>query len=86
MEINPNHPVTKEMHDLWHRMVGVLLWKHCGGKDTITVADMRGFNAANPDCAVIFHAHPETVELKIVTVEEGLRLARETEEKGGIAT
>jgi hypothetical protein len=83
MEINPEHPVTQEMHDMWHKMCGVLLWKFANGAYTVTMEDMNGFMKAHPDCAVIFHAHRETVDLKIVTMEEGLRLAEEERNQGG---
>lgn len=84
-ELNPKHPVTQEMHDLWHKMVAVLLWKHCNGRDTITEADMNGFMEAHPAANVIFHAHKTTVDLTIVTEEEGRRLMAEEEAKGGVA-
>lgn len=42
-ELNPNHPVTREMHDHWHKLVGVLLYKF--GLDIVEImpADLEGF-------------------------------------------
>jgi hypothetical protein len=83
MELNPEHPVTKEMHDLWHKMVGLLLWKFCGGSYTVTPADVEAFGKQMEGSVVIAHAHRETFELKIVPEAEGMRLMAEHEGKGG---
>lgn len=42
-ELNPNHPVTATMHDHWHKLVGVLLYKF--GLDVVEImqADIEGF-------------------------------------------
>lgn len=42
-EINPEHSVTKEMHDLWYKIVGVLIHKYKLGVVRITPQDMDSF-------------------------------------------
>lgn len=42
-ELNPNHPVTAAVHDHWHKLCGVLLYKY--GLDVVEIlpADLEGF-------------------------------------------
>lgn len=83
-ELNPEHPVTREMHDLWHKMVGLLLWKFCDGKYTVTNEDAAGFaKAIEGGSVVIAHAHADRLELKIVPEAEAMRLMSDLEAGGG---
>lgn len=82
-ELNPNHPVTQEMHDLWHKMVAVLLWKFCDGKFMFTNEDAEKFAKAMDGSVVIVHAHRANLELKIVTEAEAMRLMSDLEAEGG---
>ena len=76
MEINPNHPVTMEMHDLWHKMVAVLMVKFGQSRVVITEADVKKFAEEWPDGAVVFHAHRETMELYLVDAEGAKAVAK----------
>ena len=37
-EVNPNHPVTQELHDLWHKVAALLMLKY-GVTDALFSAD-----------------------------------------------
>ena len=76
MEINPNHPVTIEMHDLWHKMVAVLMVKFGVSQVTITSEDVQRFAELWPHGAVVFHAHKDTMDLRLVDAHEATEMAK----------
>jgi hypothetical protein len=46
MEANPNHPVTKEIHDHWHKIAALMMWKMGKTRYVITPEDVsRAFKA-----------------------------------------
>ncbi|WP_223518241.1 hypothetical protein [Pseudomonas sp. BF-R-21] len=72
MELNPNHPVTQQTHDHWHKFVAIMLYKY--GNMTITMADVL---AMPDDIAVTVQELEDGIHLCLVSMAEGERLARE---------
>lgn len=74
MELNPNHPVTRKVHDHWHKIAAILVSRLPKGRATITLGEIERFSATNP--AITIKEVPAGLELRIVTMEEGEQLAR----------
>lgn len=72
MELNPNHPVTQQTHDQWHKFVAIMLNKY--GDVTITIKDVQ---AMPDDAAVTVQELEDGIHLRLVSMAEGERLARE---------
>ena len=74
MELNPNHPVTKEVHDHWHKVVALMML-HFGLKEfRITNAMIASMPT---DLAVAFdvrkiHGGDAVVRLVSMTKAEGM--------------
>jgi len=79
MELNPNHPVTSTMHDHWHKIAAILV-NRCPGKTTTVRLDEIERMAAD-GLAITIKETAGGLELRIVTMEEGNRLARQ---EGGL--
>ena len=76
MEINPEHPVTKAVHDDWHKIVAILLHKLGIQEIAITANDIDKLMRAFPDMpTVILRAEGEILRLQLVSLEEGKRAA-----------
>jgi len=76
MELNPNNPVTKQMHDNWHAVVAVLLQQMGVTEFEITPEMLTRLSASNR-LAVVADARGGRFVLRAVTMEEGERLAKE---------
>ncbi len=77
MELNPNHPFTSKMHDQWHKLAAILVNRVAKGKTTITVDEISRMDGK----AITMKETAAGIELRIVTMEEGERLAKE---EGGL--
>jgi hypothetical protein len=78
MEINPEHPVVRELHDNWYKICALLLFKLAGAREVrITAEDIRGMeNRYRPGMPVVMvHAKKDELVVRLVTEEEGRRLA-----------
>jgi hypothetical protein len=76
-EINPNHPMTRAVHDHWHKFVAILLHKFGKKEITISLQDVMAMREEfNDDVIVIAQEKGENIVLRLVTGEEGRRLAR----------
>ncbi|MGF6643137.1 hypothetical protein [Paraburkholderia sp. GAS82] len=78
-KLNPNHPVTQLMDDeFMHKLCAVLVMK-LGGRAEITIADFHalGTYMGNSAPVLVTHAHPESIELRLVDQREAESLARE---------
>lgn len=75
-ELNPNHPVTQEVHDHWHKIAFMLMRKM--GKDRVVITPQEVERFANDDGGAITIRFDDTIgaELRIVSCEEAGRLAR----------
>ena len=74
-ELNPNHPVTREMAPMWHKIAAFVMMKLGVREVAITSDDIEAF-AAESLCIV---AHPvdRVLTISLVSQAEGDRLARE---------
>lgn len=86
MEINPNHPVTQEVHDHWHKIAALLLLKITGGKKgkivRISVADISRMADESGDLgAIVLQERGDYMELRMVSRKEAERLAKQ---EGGL--
>lgn len=80
-EINPNHPVTQEVREIWHKIAALMLHKSGKKEMTITIADLQAWERDYPNGAVVIKANNFDFRLWLVTAEEGEKLARE---EGGL--
>lgn len=76
MELNPEHPVTIETRDLWHKMVALLMIKFNNHHVEITEADVALLG--DMEKCVVVESKGETIHLDLVSWEEGERRARES--------
>lgn len=78
MEANPNHPVTQQMREQWHKIVALLLHKFDLGEVIITTDDLKAlmvdYDGGMP--AVVCHDKADGLHLRIVDEAEGLQLAK----------
>jgi hypothetical protein len=81
MELNPNHPVTQEVHDHWHKIVAILLHKFGKREVTITMADVQAWERDWPGGAIVIKANMYDFQLRLITAEQGQELARK---EGGL--
>lgn len=79
MELNPNHPVTREMSEQWHKIVGLLMLKFGEHHIEITSEDIARLHEMNS--AVAIEPTDDVIHLRLMSFEEGERLARK---EGGL--
>jgi hypothetical protein len=80
-ELNPNHPVTRTMHDEWHKIVAVLMHQLGMTAAEITEAHLEAFARDYPGGAVVADCRNGRFMVRLVSAEEGERLARK---EGGL--
>lgn len=80
MELNPNHPVSQQMHDHWHKICALLMRKMGRDHIVITMVDLRSFPA---DSFMVFQELEDGLHLRLVDEAEAVRLARR---EGGLPT
>jgi len=79
MELNPNHPTTSKMHDHWHKIAAMLVNRIPGKQTTITLDEVMKLGADN--VAITMKETVAGIELRIVSMEEGERFAKQ---EGGL--
>lgn len=86
MELNPDHPKTKEMHDLWHKICALIMHKF--GKDKVTITPQDAFlfmkrceAAEGGSMAIVSKRDGDNETLMLVSIAEGRRLARKEAER-----
>lgn len=75
MELNPNHPATREVHDHWHKVVGILMMKL--GKTELEITDSDISALGDNERAVVADCRGGKFVVRLVTMKEGAKLARE---------
>jgi hypothetical protein len=76
-EFNPNHPVTMAVHDNWHKVAAMILWK-CLGRNARLVVSLKDIaTISEMDLNIVLHEHLDALEIYFVSTEEGEKLARE---------
>ena len=74
-ELNPNHPVTKEMREQWHKIVAVLLVKFGKSEIEITEKDIEALTSGG-EKAVVADTRNNKFVIRLVSMEEGAMLAK----------
>lgn len=72
-ELNPNHPMTKAMHDHWHKLCAFVVKKYANGHAIITLDDMTCIAGMN----IVGEEKNDGIHLRIVDDAEAVKLARE---------
>lgn len=76
-ELNPNHPVTNEMRQQWHKLLAITMWKYGVDRLVITSDEIDRFIADHPDGVnVTVEPTGKILTVWIVNDEEGRRLAK----------
>ncbi len=78
MELNPNHPAVRGAADHWHKIAALLMKKL--GKRRVTISP-REISELEGMAITIRFDDNIGIELQLVTMEEGERLARK---EGGL--
>lgn len=79
-ELNPNHPVTAEMHDSWHKLCAMVMFKFGVRHVEITAEEIESF-ASSGACNIVLHPKGDVLTVFLVSDAEAERLARE---EGGL--
>jgi hypothetical protein len=82
IEHNPNHPVTRAVHDHWHKIVAILLSRPpYNGRTVITEEEIERWGKQYEGWSVVIKDSDQKLTLFRVDEKEGKRLARE---EGGL--
>jgi hypothetical protein len=81
-EKNPNHPVTRTVHDHWHKIVAILISRApYNGKVEITEEEILKWAEKYDGYTVVLHSSRDKMTLYLADDKEADRLARE---EGGL--
>lgn len=75
-ELNPNHPVTAQMREQWHKVLAVLMCRLGMTEFEITSEALVAFERDYPGGAVVADARNGRFIVRLVTAEDGERMAR----------
>ncbi len=77
-ELNPNHPVTSTLRDqeLYHKLLALVM-RQFGRRDLVITSREVEDMANAPPSAIVVHVKNEEIHLRLVSMAEGERLARE---------
>jgi len=75
-ELNPNHPVTSEMREQYHKLVAFLLWKFCLGHYVVTSAELERFAADPRGTNLVVYPTGNELTLRLVSDDDARTLAR----------
>jgi hypothetical protein len=82
VELNPDHPTTRSLHDVWHTVCLMLMKKMKANEVIITQKD---FFSVEPNAEVIVVQElDDGLHVKLVPVAEGIRLMEEDKKKKSI--
>lgn len=79
-EINPNHPVTNEVRDQWHKFCAILMFKFGLKEVEITIADLLEFQN-QPHTNIAVKPDNEKIHLLLLTNDDARIIA---EKEGGL--
>lgn len=80
-ELNPNHPVTREVHEQWHKIAAIMLHKMGRQKLRITIADLQAWEREYPGGGIVIKANNLDIELWLVDADQARELSRK---EGGL--
>lgn len=72
-EFNPDHPVTRELHNLWYKMAAAIMLKAGWTEVVLTIDDLQRIDGK----AILAKPSHDTITIRLVTMEEGERIAKE---------
>ena len=76
MELNPNHPVTKEMRDHWHKIAAILMVKFKVTSVEITIKDIENLmNCGTSN--IVFKPDGDILRVWLVDDITALKLSEE---------
>lgn len=78
-ELNPNHSVTRALHDKWPAICAILLRKFGKTHVTITLEDLQRFNSSSE--AIAARGNLNDIELFLVNMNDAMVMARK---EGGL--
>ena len=78
-ELNPNHSVTRALHDKWPVICAILLRKFGKTRVTITLEDLQRF--ASSSDAIAARGNINDIELFLVNMDDAVVMARK---EGGL--
>jgi len=78
-ELNPNHPVTQQARDQWHKFAAILMHKFGKTAVEITIEDIE--NLSDGESCIVVDERGGKCVLRLMTMAEGEKLARE---EGGL--
>lgn len=78
-ELNPYHPVTVAAHDQWHTIIALLMMKFNQTEIEISLEEIGKLISDNPAETKVVELHDtgHSLILRLVSLEEGEKLARE---------
>ncbi len=83
-ELNPNHPVTNEMREQYHKLLAFAMWKVGMTELVVTSEDLTRFVEDHPGgINIAVEPKGQVLKVRIVDDVEGARLARK---EGGLPT
>lgn len=80
-ELNPNHGVTAEMREQWHKVAAVIMYKLKVKEIVITLEDIAELDNFLDGGAICAHPSGDVLKIFLVDGKEAQRLARE---EGGL--
>lgn len=78
-ELNPNHPVTKELHNQWHKLAAIILHKLGMQTIDISIADIAAFENSyqnNGGGAIVAEPKDDVIHITLVSMNEAEQLAQ----------
>lgn len=79
MELNPNHPVTREVHDHWHKIAAILMMRL--GVDALEITEDDVRELGDSDRSIVADARGGKFVVRMMGRMEAERLARK---EGGL--
>lgn len=85
MELNPNHPVTQQLHEQWHKLAILIMIKNGDDHVVITGKYLEKLSQIYPGDlpAITICEKEDGIHLRIISQTEGALLARK---EGGLPT
>lgn len=84
VELNPDHPVTEQLHDNWHKFCGILMMKLGArvniGEVFIGLEDVNKLAALGDGVAVLAHVQHDGIHLKLVDAAGAARAVRQSKQ------
>lgn len=74
-ELNPEHPTTISLHDQWHKIAAIILFKTGKLEETITSEDIDALNASGY-ANIAMQEVNKVLHIRLVSDAKAVELAR----------